>query len=87
MHSFFFLHKELESKEIHITTVRKILPKIAKKSLQRLLQEELFARIATRIFRKYCCKKNSLQGFLQEGFFANLLQGFPSLWMQAKNQS
>jgi len=24
---------------------------------------------------------------LQEGFFENLLQGFPSLWMQAKNQS
>jgi hypothetical protein len=91
------LHKELESKEIHITATRKILPKIAKKSLQgllrknslqRLLQEELLARnAARRILCKYCCKKNSLQGLLQEGFFANLLQGLPSLWMQPKNQS
>jgi hypothetical protein len=34
-----FLHKELESKEIHITTMRMILPKIIEKHLQRLLQK------------------------------------------------
>ncbi len=55
--------------------------------MQKLLQEKLFTRITTiRIFYKYYYK-NSLQGLLQKGLFANLLQGLPSLWIQAKNQS
>jgi hypothetical protein len=33
------LHKELESKEIHIKTMKKILPKITKKYFQGLLQK------------------------------------------------
>jgi hypothetical protein len=32
-------------------------------------------------------KNNALQGLLQEGLFTKLLQGLPSLWIQAKNQS
>jgi hypothetical protein len=50
--------------------------------------KEFFAKIAPR--RTFCkdrYKKDSLQGLLQEGFFVNLLQGLPSLWMQARNQS
>jgi hypothetical protein len=50
-----------------------------KSSLQGLLHEGFFANIAARrTLCKDCCKR---------GFFANLLQGLPSLWMQAKNQS
>jgi len=59
--SFPFLHKEFESKEIHITTTRKIPPRIATK--------EFFAKIAP---RKAFCKdrynKDSLQILLQELF-------------------
>ncbi len=73
--SFFFAQK-LESKEIHIIAMRKILPKIV-----RNLSKDCYNRILC----KYCCRKDFLQGLLQEGLFANLLQGLPSLWMQAKN--
>jgi hypothetical protein len=47
------LHKELESKEIHITTIRNILPKIIEKYLQGLLQK-VFAKIAPRSKSGWC---------------------------------
>jgi hypothetical protein len=63
--SLLSLHKEFESKEIHITTTRKITPRIATK--------EFFPMIARRTaFYKNRYKKDSLQILLQD-FFARII--------------